>query len=180
MIWFCTLPLCCVANDEDVPQVEFMYFVFTRMPGESYRRRLRSLLLYLCYVFRALINSLVCWFCALYFRYAPARCCCCCCCFVISLYHYRFISQRRNPRGLVLVWMLKTEQSRAAVIQCWQCVWCLVNHRGVKWSIYIHSTLQLEKVVFFHSIYICPGRFQCLSLETYTAVLQWLKKWDCL
>ena len=34
----------------------------TRMPGESYRRRLRSLLLYLCYVFRALINSLVCWF----------------------------------------------------------------------------------------------------------------------
>ena len=30
------------------------------MPGESYRRRLRSLLLYLCYVFRALINSLVC------------------------------------------------------------------------------------------------------------------------
>ena len=30
------------------------------MPGESYRRRLRSLLLYLCYAFRALINSLVC------------------------------------------------------------------------------------------------------------------------
>ena len=43
---------------EDVPLVEFMYFVFTRMPGESYRRRFRSLLLYLCYVFRALINSL--------------------------------------------------------------------------------------------------------------------------
>ena len=40
-----------------------MYLVFTRMPGDSYRRRLRSLLLYLCYVFRALINSLVCWFC---------------------------------------------------------------------------------------------------------------------
>ena len=37
-----------------------MYLVFTRMPGESYRRRLRSLLLYLCYVFRVLINSLVC------------------------------------------------------------------------------------------------------------------------
>ena len=40
--------------------VEFMYVVFTRMPGESYRRRLGSLLLYLCYVFRALINSLAC------------------------------------------------------------------------------------------------------------------------
>ena len=45
---------------EDVPLVEFMYLVFTRMPGESYRRRLRYLLLYLCYVFRALINSLEC------------------------------------------------------------------------------------------------------------------------
>ena len=46
---------------EDAPQVEFMYLVFTRMPGESCCRRLRSLL-YLCYVFPALINSLVCWF----------------------------------------------------------------------------------------------------------------------
>ena len=27
---------------EDVPLVEFMYLVFTRMPGESYLRRLRS------------------------------------------------------------------------------------------------------------------------------------------
>ena len=47
---------------ENVPLsavVEFMYLVFTRMPGESYRKRFKSLLLYLCYVFRALINSLV-------------------------------------------------------------------------------------------------------------------------
>ena len=29
---------------EEVPLVEFMYLVFTRMPCESYRRRLRSLL----------------------------------------------------------------------------------------------------------------------------------------
>ena len=47
---------------EAVPLVEFRYLVFTRMPGERYRWRLRSLLLYLCYVFRALINSVVCWF----------------------------------------------------------------------------------------------------------------------
>ena len=46
---------------EDVALVEFMYLVLTRMPGESYRRRLRSLLLWLCEVPRALINSLVCW-----------------------------------------------------------------------------------------------------------------------
>ena len=32
------------SNLEDVPLGEFMYLVFTRMPGESYRRRLRSLL----------------------------------------------------------------------------------------------------------------------------------------
>ena len=41
---------------EDVPLVVFMYPVFTRLPDESYRRPLRSLLLY---VFRSLINSLV-------------------------------------------------------------------------------------------------------------------------
>ena len=45
---------------EDIALVEFMYLVFTRMPGESYHKRLRSLLLYLCYVYRALIDSLVC------------------------------------------------------------------------------------------------------------------------
>ena len=43
-----------------IPQVDFVYLVFARMPGESYRRQLGSLLLCLCDVFRALINSLVC------------------------------------------------------------------------------------------------------------------------
>ena len=33
-----------------------------RIPGESYHRRLRSLLLHSCDIFWALINSLVCWF----------------------------------------------------------------------------------------------------------------------
>ena len=47
---------------ETVPLVEFMYVVFTRMPGESYRRRLRSLLLCLFDVLRALINSLFVYF----------------------------------------------------------------------------------------------------------------------
>ena len=46
-------------KSHNVTLVEFMYLVFTRMPGESYRRRLRSLL-YLCYVFLTLINYLVC------------------------------------------------------------------------------------------------------------------------
>ena len=43
-------------------QVESVFLVFTHMPGESYHRRLRSLLLYLCYIIWALINSLVGWF----------------------------------------------------------------------------------------------------------------------
>ena len=51
-------PLCMAKTFEDVPLVEFMYLVFTRMSAEDYRRRLGSLLLYLCCVFRALINSL--------------------------------------------------------------------------------------------------------------------------
>ena len=41
---------------KDVTVLEFIYLVFTRMPGERYHRRLRSLLLYFCYVFRAPIN----------------------------------------------------------------------------------------------------------------------------
>ena len=34
----------------------FMYLVFTRIPGKSYRRRLRSLLLYLGCVFLAKVD----------------------------------------------------------------------------------------------------------------------------
>ena len=48
----------CIIAHMDVPLVEFMYLVFTHVPGESYSRRLRSLLLYSCDVIRALINPL--------------------------------------------------------------------------------------------------------------------------
>ena len=41
---YCTY-LYCIGTNEDVPLVEFMYLVFARMPGESYCRRFRSLLL---------------------------------------------------------------------------------------------------------------------------------------
>ena len=60
----------------DVSLVEFMSLVgavlhplvslctlYLQVCQASYRRQLRSMLLYLCYVFPALINSLVCWFC---------------------------------------------------------------------------------------------------------------------
>ena len=46
---YCTY-LYCIGTNEDVPLVEFMYLVFARMPGESYRKRLGSLLLYLTLV----------------------------------------------------------------------------------------------------------------------------------
>ena len=46
-------------NLEDAPLVECMYLAFTRMSGESYRRRLGSLLC-LCDDFPGLINSFVC------------------------------------------------------------------------------------------------------------------------
>ena len=44
----------------DVCLMDFVFLLFTRMPGESKRGRLRHLLLLLCDVYRALINSLVC------------------------------------------------------------------------------------------------------------------------
>ena len=49
------------SQQKDVPFVEFMYLVFTITPCGSYRRRLGSLLLCPCDVFRALINRLACW-----------------------------------------------------------------------------------------------------------------------
>ena len=47
---------------DDVPLVEFMYILLTRMLGESHLRRLRFLSLLLCLydVSLALINCLVC------------------------------------------------------------------------------------------------------------------------
>ena len=47
------------APHEVFPLVEFMYLAFTCMPGESYSRWLRSLLLCLCDIFQVLINSLL-------------------------------------------------------------------------------------------------------------------------
>ena len=57
------------------PLVEFVYLVFSYMPGESYRRRLWSLLC-LCCVFRALINSLVCGFRTNALGLIPFQTCC--------------------------------------------------------------------------------------------------------
>ena len=65
MMWGCTsggvyVPFL-YKQREDVPLVEFMYLGFTRMPGESCCRWLRSSLC-LCDALQALINSIVCWF----------------------------------------------------------------------------------------------------------------------
>ena len=54
------MPLGGISFFEAVPLMGFMYLVFTREPSKSYSRQLRFLL-YLCYVFRALINSFGCW-----------------------------------------------------------------------------------------------------------------------
>ena len=70
-LWWSLCTLCLLL---DVPLVEFTYLVFTRMPDESYRRRLRSLFLYLRYVFRALVTSLLCWFQTVLFFLLSASC----------------------------------------------------------------------------------------------------------
>ena len=56
LVFVCLFVCFFLLKRKDVPVVEFLYRVFTRVPGESYCRRLGSLLLYLCYVFRALIK----------------------------------------------------------------------------------------------------------------------------
>ena len=56
----------------DVPLVVFMYLVFTWMPGKSYHRRLRSLLLWLCNLFQMLLHSLV-YGLILYHKAVPVR-----------------------------------------------------------------------------------------------------------
>ena len=66
MMWGCTsggvyVPFL-YKQREDVPLVEFMYLGFTRMPGESCCRWLRSFLLCFSDILWVLINSLVCWF----------------------------------------------------------------------------------------------------------------------
>ena len=58
----CDFPVTFERKKKTVPLMEFIDLVFTRMPSESCSRRLRDLLLFLRYVFRALINSLVVWF----------------------------------------------------------------------------------------------------------------------
>ena len=48
---------------QDVPVVKFMYLAFTHMPRESYRKKKTQevfVVVRMCDVFRALINSLVC------------------------------------------------------------------------------------------------------------------------
>ena len=53
----CPISINVLFKYEDAPLVKFMCLVFTRIPGESYRMRFRSLLLYLCQVFGALITE---------------------------------------------------------------------------------------------------------------------------
>ena len=67
VFYFCSIGCTSSIEDVRVPLVEFMFLAFTRMPGESYRRRLEFLFC-LCDAFWELINSLVCWFDSIGFR----------------------------------------------------------------------------------------------------------------
>ena len=60
-VFHAVVPSCLLLSQfTAIPLVELTYLVFTRMPGENYRKRLGSLLLSLCEVFRELFNSLAC------------------------------------------------------------------------------------------------------------------------
>ena len=63
--WYCLL----IFESQECITSKHPKLVCIRVPGESYREGLRSLLLCLCDVFRALANSLVSWYCS--FKGAP-------------------------------------------------------------------------------------------------------------
>ena len=84
-------------HNEDVLLVEFMYLVFTCMPRESYCRLFRSLLLYLCYVFWVLINSLGCWSWMSALGLVP---------FQIQNQPVLWVSQDPNPQARQVNWQL--------------------------------------------------------------------------
>ena len=96
---FVCLFCCCVVFVEDVPLVEFLdLYLLACQVRVTNRRRLRSLLLlYLCDVFRALINSFVCWF-----------CCCLFFVFVHSIWNQldRAIRQNLQLQGFSLIFSL--------------------------------------------------------------------------
>ena len=56
--WYAEWNLVVLRQCQAFSALDYTFFSGS-LPGESYRRRLRSFFLYLCYVFRALINSLV-------------------------------------------------------------------------------------------------------------------------
>ena len=125
---------------EGVPLVEFMYLVFTRMPGESYRRRLWSLLLCLCDVFRALINSLVCW--SIHWSRVFV-CLFRCCCFFFS-FSLAWSWTRYKGAAIMLLQPLpkKSRKSMTRDVLFWHfchIFWpCLWRHwhrlLGIKWQ----------------------------------------------
>ena len=73
---------------EDVPLVEFMYLGFTRMPGESCCRWLRSFLLCFSDIFWALINPLVCWLYMSQRKITRGLCVCVCVCMCMCVCVY--------------------------------------------------------------------------------------------
>ena len=89
--------VCSQALYGHVPLVEFIYLVFTCMPGERYHRRLRSLLLSLCYVFWVQINFLVGWSCASMLGFVLFQICM----VVLSIlfFHKMCLNVCRVPRG---------------------------------------------------------------------------------
>ena len=72
---------------EDVSLMEFMYLVFTRVPGENYRRRFRCLLYCVFFVCRALFLPFACWVMCGSGRLATVEISCACTSVTMSVYH---------------------------------------------------------------------------------------------
>ena len=111
------------------------------MLGESYRRRLGSLLLYLCYGFWALINSPLCWFCTsalgLYFRFVAVP----------------WISEDRPLRESLFqskVWRKKQHNVIQMMTSFERCgVWPLLSHVNTRKTTTHADVFSLDCISFF-------------------------------
>ena len=127
---------------EDVPLAEFMYLVFTRLPGESYCRWLWFLCLH--NAFWVLINSLVCWFMItgdpVTFLYVQRIDCC------------------RDKDAELHSQMQQLQQLRTYITESEQ------QHRPQQVWIQECETLSNKLKVHMHSLSVCRSVTLCVSL----------------
>ena len=152
--------------------MKFMYLVFTRMPGEL-PHATWVFVVYLCYIFRALINSLVCWFCTsaldlVLFQISGIQCYIMymyrCAYFPGSYWTYIGTSSGRSMWALTpwtqsTLGMRPTTQAPLTTLTCLKVGFSLRGH--------LHPTLFCQ--CLYHSVFVCSCLTSFFSLSSHPA-----------